>query len=483
VGESHITYTDMLTLEDITAAKIGILGFGKEGQAVANFLHRHGLTATVFDNKKTRTDFPAEQLAGFEQQGFAFELGKDFGDFSGCAVLFRSPGIPRLSPAIVAAESRGVIITSQTKWFFDYCPARIIGVTGTKGKGTTVSLIARILQAAHLADVTGPYMKSSTKIYVTGNIGKQDPLDILPELSSDDIVVFELSSFQLQDLTRSPWAGVCLMVTQEHLDHHTSVEEYQHAKSSIIAHQSSDDIAIYSDDYPASIAIGQSGKGHTFAYSRFHSVRSGVYAEGEQIHIAGMPTSGDFTVADRLLRGAHNLENICAAVAVGASVGVPLEVLAQAIKEFPGLEHRLEFVGEYEGVSFYNDSISTVPESSIAALQAFEEPKIIILGGSEKGSDFIELGKVVAASNMRGVILIGDMTERLAAALQQAGNTALVVSGARSMSEIFAQIAGMAQTGDVVLLSPACASFGIFKNYQDRGEQFKAAARQFRAFS
>lgn len=469
----------MLTIEDLAKTNIGIVGFGKEGQAVARYLAQHRLTAVVFD-EQDRSNLPQQELSELEAKGFSFILGKPLLDFGSCTVLFRSPGIRRLHPAFTAAEAHGSIITSQTKFFFDHCKATIIGVTGTKGKGTTATLIARILESAQAAQVGSSLLQQNTRVYLTGNIGKVDPFDILDELQESDIVVFELSSFQLQDLTRSPHIGVCLMVTQEHLDHHVDLAEYHAAKSAIVAHQSTSDFAIYSDDYPASQAIGAQSKGMHFSFSRYHTVAQGAYAEGDSIHLVETPQSGILDISHKLLPGAHNLENMCAASIVASIAGVPTTVIQDAVVNFSGLEHRLEFVGEFGDVKFYNDSISTVPESTIAALDSFSAPTVLIVGGSEKNSDFTELARHIATNtHVRGLIVVGVTAPRIIRALVESDFIGPIQQGAQNMDEIFTQVRKLAQSGDVVLLSPACASFGMFKNYKERGEKFREAAQKY----
>ena len=468
----------MLTLENLRSKKIGIVGFGKEGQAVASFLDSQNLFATVYDSKN-RDEFDDEVLKKLEANRFTFKFGESLKSFDDSEVIFRSPGFPRLSEGLLEAETRGAIITSQTKWFFDHCPALIIGVTGTKGKGTTVTLIAEILNKAKELGIVSDIILEDSDIYVTGNIGKDDPFELLRKLKNTDIVVFELSSFQLQDLTKSPRIAVCLMITQEHLDHHKDIEEYRRAKSSIVRYQNESDVCIYNWDYPGTVAIGRLGQGRKFMVSRHRQIENGVYASGEQIIVSGMMQNGKIDVSKRILKGAHNLENICSAVAVAVMLGVPLEVQQGTIVNFKGLEHRLEFVGEVRGVKFYNDSISTVPESSMAAIEAFKEPKVIILGGSDKGSEFDQLATTMQNSNIRCAVLIGEMTNKIHQALEAHGSEYPILTGANNMQEVLAQVKSIAQSGDVVLLSPACASFGMFKNYKDRGEQFKEWVSKF----
>lgn len=469
----------MLTVEDLKKARVGIVGFGKEGQAVARFLHKNGLTAHLYDEQLQST-FGEQELSILQAAGFVFHFGEKLSSFSDCTILFRSPGFHRLHPALVDAEAHGTVVTSQTKFFFDHCPAPIIGVTGTKGKGTTATLITRILEAACEAKVVNNLLHAQTRIFVTGNIGKLDPLDILPTLSSQDVVVFELSSFQLQDLTVSPRIGVCLMVTQEHLDHHVDLAEYHAAKSSIVAYQKPGDYAVYSDDYPASQYIGAKGQGAKYTFSRYHVVEQGAYVEDNRVHLVGTPQSGIFDVSHKLLPGAHNLENICAGSVAASVAGAPMSIIEKIVVNFSGLEHRLEYVGEYASVKFYNDSISTVPESAIAALGSFTAPTVLILGGSEKNSDFTELANTIStSSHVRGIIVVGVTAERIVSALSAAGYAGAIKQGAHNMTEIFIQIHELALPGDVVLLSPACASFGMFKNYKERGELFKDAAKKY----
>lgn len=464
----------MATIEDLRTQTIGIIGFGKEGQAVARFLRRHGLHALVFD-EQPRSAFPEELVRELEGVGFVFQMGAPITDFSGVNIVFRSPGFHRLHPALRAAEAAGLIVTSQTKWFLEQCSAQVIGVTGTKGKGTTVSLIARCLEQAIAQGGVGEKISPNAAVFVTGNIGKTDPLDLLEVLEPKDFVVFELSSFQLQDVTTSPHIAVCLMVTSEHLDHHKSLEEYHAAKAPIASYQELDDAVIYAVDYEVSRRIGQLSRGTRYGYSRADSVQPGVSVRDEVFIFRGTPEDGEIDVHTRILRGKHNLENMAAAALAALAAGVPLPVIQHALVSFPGLEHRLEYVRTVNGVSYYNDSFATTPESTMAAIAAFDVPKVVILGGSEKNSDFHTLAKRIAETKtIRGLILIGVTAPRIIDALQTAGYTGLYVTGAATMREIGEQIIQVAQPGDVVLLSPACASFGMFENYKGRGKQFKS---------
>ncbi len=434
----------MSGIEELKQHKIGILGFGQEGQAVLKYLTNNGLTATIFDQKD----------------------GDNYlDDISECTLLFRSPGIWRKHPKILEAEKNGSIITSQTKWFFDQSPAKIIGVTGTKGKGTTSSLIFEILKANGRTP--------DKDVYLTGNIGKIQPLEFLDNTTSETIVVYELSSFQLQDLTVSPHIGVCLMVTQDHLDHHSHLEEYHFAKSSISAFQGPDDLCIYNADYEASAKIGKMGSGKKLAVSSKKKPEFGAFIIDNTISLIFPDGIEEINCAERKLRGVHNLENIAAASLVGKALGIDLNTITTAVNGFAGLEHRLQLVAEKDGVKYYNDSISTVPETTVAAINSFTEPIHLLLGGSDKGSDYTEMVKsLIQRKNVAEIILLGKTGNKIKQLLEQENSPIPMHGPYTDLAEAMNQIKQTAKSGEVVLLSPASASFDMFKSYADRGNQF-----------
>lgn len=399
--------------------KVAFLGLGVDAGDVESWLRAQGAIITILDEKQDPNAFA--DLCGFD-------------------ALVRSPGVYRHRPEIVAAEEAGVLITSKMKIFFDVCPTKnIIGVTGTKGKGTTGTLVYEMLKAA------------GKEVIVGGNIGK-GMFEHLENVTPDSWVVLELSSFQLIDLHTSPHIAITLMITIDHLDWHKDLTEYVEAKSAITRFQKPDDISVYNEEYPASVHIGMLGEGKKIAIRR-----------------------SDWSAPVRL-RGEHNKENFAAAAAAARAVGVSDEVILAVAKDFKGLEHRLEEVATVKGVTYYDDSISTTPDTAIAAISAFTEPLVIILGGSEKGADFTELGKVIAKSpHVKGVVLVGITAPKIKESLLAAGATCPLQEGATSMEEIMAQVQELVSPGSAVVLSPACASFGMFKNYKDRGDQFKAA--------
>jgi len=399
---------------DFKNKKVAILGWGMDTQDVEPWLKTQGVIATILDEKKD---------------------GKPFGDLSTYEVLVRSPGVYRYKNEIVEAEERGVIVTSKTKIFFDVFPGKIIGVTGTKGKGTTSTLIYQILKEA------------GREVILGGNVG----MGLFDKnWNSDTWAVVELSSFQLIDLHKSAHIGVVLMTTSDHLDWHKSGDEYVQAKGNLIRFQRGEDYAVVNKDYENSRKIGEMGM-------------------GKKIWVSGKDFSGKAG-----LRGQHNKENIAAAIAVSKIIGIEESVFLKVVSDFKGLEHRLEEVARVNGVTYFDDSFSTTPETTIAAIKSFAEPMILIAGGSEKGSDFNELGRVIAeSSNIKAVILIGEMAIRIEEAI--ANNIGLVklIRGCKSMQKIVAAASNAASPGDVVVLSPACASFDMFKNYKERGDEFK----------
>ena len=465
--------------------KIALLGFDREGRSTFRLLREdpafRDAELWILDRDENVALPPgAHARLGEGYLAALDELGP--GD-----IVFRTPGARAHLPELVRARARGVEVTSATRLFFARCPGTIIGVTGTKGKGTTSSLIHAMLKA------------DGRKALLAGNIGVP-ALDILPEVDASTWVVLELSSFQLVDLDRSPHIGVALMVTSEHLDWHETVEDYAEAKSHIVRAQGPDDIAVLAADYPRSAAYADLTPGTIFLFSRHHAVARGAWAEeGAFWFSAGAPSGENHDAHPRAIPmigpkericataalripGEHNWENACAAIAAAKAAGVATAAIVEAIQNFQGLAHRLEFVAEAGGVRYYNDSYSTTPDAAIVALEAFAAPKVLILGGSSKGSDFTELGRAIDAAaekgGIRAIIGIGMEWPRIKEHIHAAGIAFL--EDLHSMEEIVRAAHGAARRGDVVILSPACASFDMFKNYSDRGDQFRNEAHRLR---
>jgi UDP-N-acetylmuramoylalanine--D-glutamate ligase len=287
------------------------------------------------------------------------------------------------------------------------------------------------------------------------------------EINSEDWVVLELANFQLIDTKYSPRIGVCLMVASEHLDWHPDIDEYLAAKQQLFRWQTAEDIAVYyaQNDYSKQIVSISAGQKVPYLQAPGAVVENGEVKIDNQV----------ICRTDELrLLGTHNWQNVCAAVTTVWQITQNTEAMRSVLTSFSGLEHRLELVRELAGVKYYDDSFGTAPETAIVAIEAFAEPKIVILGGSDKGASYGGLAKAVASGNVRLAILIGEQAPRIEQALQEQGFTATKPGGS-TITEIVATAQATAQPGDVVILSPACASFDMFKNYKDRGEKFKAA--------
>ena len=462
-----------MEIKDLQGKLVGILGYGIEGKAVAEYLLKHGIKPVLFD-QKTWSEWPEDQQKLISGLKVNFIFGRDcFKELKGFDVVFRSPGIQISS--IKKQLPNSAIITSQANFFFEHCPAKIIGITGTKGKGTTSALVYEILREQSKTKKFRPFL--------TGNIGKIQPLDFLDNLEAEDWVVYELSSFQLQDLSKSPHVGVVLMITSEHLDYHKNIKEYQEAKTAIVKYQDKNDFAIINRDFPGSMAIGAFGKAQKAFFSRQKRLDQGCFIENDEIVVTGILAKKTkiLKISELQLRGRHNLENVCAATLAALSAGCSVQSIKKVSKKFKGLEHRLEFVTEKKGIKFYNDSFSTTPETAIAAIESFSSPEIIILGGSSKNSNFDSLAKAIKSSdNVKEIILIGREAGKIKDSINRSGGfKGKLLEGARNMGEIFEQVKSTAEKGDIVLLSPACASFDMFSSYLDRGQQFKTESLSY----
>jgi UDP-N-acetylmuramoylalanine--D-glutamate ligase len=446
--------------------KIAILGFAKEGQAAYDYWNRDGNGITICDQNAA-----VETPSGAQTQ-----LGIDYlNNLDRFDLLVRTPALHPSDISTANIESPDILskVTSITNEFFRVSSTKnIVGVTGTKGKGTTSTLIAKILEAA------------GKRVHLGGNIGTP-LLELLKNsIKADDWVVMELSSFQLIDLKHSPHIAVCLMVVPEHMDWHEDRDEYISAKQQLFMNQTGTDIAIYYSKNENSEAVSDASQGIQVPYMAAPGaevVDGKITIESQQI----------CDVSELKLLGKHNWQNACAAITAvwSAMMGevesqVLIEATRSVLTSFSGLEHRLEFVRELAGVKYYNDSFGTTPETAIVAIEAFEQPKVVILGGSDKGADFSVLARTVANNTIRQVILIGNtshphyktVTPKIEAALRAQGVDTLlstVKPGGITMNEIVQVARDAAQPGDVVLLSTACASFDLFKNYKERGEQFK----------
>lgn len=398
--------------------RIAILGYGLEGKSALRFFRREVRSARL-------------EVRDIKLQGRNYLKGLEKFD-----MIVRSPGVPYLTPEIQRAKKAGVEVTSATKLFFKYARGKIIGITGTKGKGTVATLFYKILKAA------------GKDAHLVGNMGVP-MLDELPKLKKKSISVLELSSFQLQDLDYSPDIAVILDITPDHLNYHRSFREYLNAKAKIVEnHSPNPPLTFYFPNNRFSKLIAQKSRGKKVAVLPNKSL------------ILKLP-------------GFHNLKNISMAAVVAASLGVSQKIIKNTIKNFKGLPHRLEFVREVLGVKYYNDSAATNPAATIAALKSFDQPKILIAGGQGKNLSYKPLGAAIKKSNVKYMILFGKNKLEIKKAVAGAAPIKLVSdlkSAVRIASKVY-------QNGDVVLLSPASTAFGEFLSYAERGEYFKKLVR------
>ncbi len=446
--------------------RIGIVGWGVETKSAYNFFGDEHDYLIV--NEEPRDDFPAVsdkirlQFLPTDRPVGMVSMVEDLSYLEGIdkcdKIIYQPTAYHNLKKTFGNDSAFWSKATTVLHIFFETVKTKnIIGVTGSKGKGTTSTLIAKMLEAA------------GKKVHLGGNIGLS-VLDFVKDVGPDDWVVLEIANFQLHEFPYSPHIALCLMITREHMDWHPDLDEYVAAKANIFKHQKPDDIAIYYDKNKYSKEVAAYSPGKKVPYY----AQPGAYVRDDGMIVAGESEVEIMPKTGVKLLGEHNLQNICAAITAVWEISQSLDPIKEVLSSFSGLEHRLEFVRSLDGVKYYDDSFATTPESTIVALRAFKEPKIVILGGHDKGLPFEALAAEVAANNVRRVIAIGQTAGKITELLKARGFTD-IVTGVDKMPDIVAAARKTAQPGDVVLLSTACASFGLFKDYKERGEQFKQA--------
>ncbi|MBI4033704.1 UDP-N-acetylmuramoyl-L-alanine--D-glutamate ligase [Candidatus Saccharibacteria bacterium] len=459
--------------------KVGIVGWGVEGQSVYRYFGSEHSYLIV--SEEPRDDFPRESgsikvqfVPARRTPGITGNV-TDLSYFNGLdacdKIVYTPTSYKNLLKVFGDNPDFWSKATTSLDIFFETVKTQnIIGVTGTKGKGTTSTLIAKMLEA----ELSTSSSQGGKKVYLGGNIGR-GVLDFVRDVQPQDWVVLELSSFQLYKFNHSPRVAVCLMITKEHMDWHDSFEEYIEAKANLFKYQTAEDIAVYFSKDENSKTIAYSSPGKKVPYFE----KPGAYVRDDGTIVLGEAEIINKTEVK--LIGEHNLQNTCAALtAVSETNPEPVEWIDKAkvvLSSFSGLEHRLELVRELQGVKYYDDSFATTPDAAIVALKAFKEPKVVILGGSDKGLPFDSLADEVVKANVRRTIVIGDTAGKISSLLQERGFLA-ITPGLEKMTDIVEVARKLAQPGDVVLLSTGCASFGLFKDYKDRGNQFKKAVSE-----
>jgi UDP-N-acetylmuramoylalanine--D-glutamate ligase len=467
-----VTFDPEVTAEEFRGRRVTIIGLGKgrTTAGLARFLVGKGANVTIADPK------PREELVdGIARLGDVADKVKlilgpstDETALAEPDFVFVIPGIRPRSPTILRALSRGVPVLTEMALFFRLCPATIVGITGTKGKTTTTTLVERVLSQ-------GP-----RRVVVGGNIGTA-VIQEVDNLRPEDIVVLELSSFQRETLGHSPQVAVVTNVLEDHIDHHGTRDAYIAAKKNIVAWQGPRDIAVLNLDDPATLALHTGAASEVRGFSLSLRPKRGAHLDqnGDLVLVSGDRRTVLCKATELRVPGRHNVANALAAAVVGDAFDIPADVIGRVLREFEGVPRRLETVAEKDGVLWVNDSAATTPAATISALAAYERPAIAILGGVSKGADFSELAGVLV-HRAHGAVLIGRAADEIASAIAAADhNGAVEVRRAATLEEAVAHARKMARPGDVVLLSPANASFDMFSSADERGEKFAAIVRSF----
>ena len=454
----YTTFREFLSnLKDKT---VTVVGAGVSNTPLIEALLTAGIDTTIRD--KCSLDVLGEAAISFKKRGAHMRLGHDYLDDLTQDVIFRTPGLMPTDPALRAAVARGAILTSEMEVFFDVCPCKIIAITGSDGKTTTTSIIAKLLE------------NQGERIHIGGNIGTP-MLCSADDMHPDDVAVIELSSFQLITMQKSPDTAVVTNLAPNHLDIHSDMEEYIEAKRNIFMHQKHTDRAVFNLDNETTRDYAKAAPaGDVLFFSRHQRVNNGVYLKDGCIYDATDGNSSMIMQAkDILIPGVHNIENYLAAFAAVKSI-VSYDVMRETARTFSGVPHRIELVRELRGVRYYNDSIASSPSRCIAGLRSFEQKVILIAGGKDKGISFDELGEEITG-RVKKLILTGMTVKQIYDAVKKAPGYSeeLEILQCDEFTDAVQTAAKTAVNGDIVLLSPACTSFDRFKNFEQRGNLFK----------
>jgi len=451
-------------MKDWNGKRVLILGAARQGLALARWLSLHGAHVTLSDmHSADELRIARESLAEFQIDwalgGHALEL------LDSTDVLCLSGGIPLTLPIVAEAIKRGIPLSNDSQIFMEAVPCKTIGITGSAGKTTTTTLVGQMAKGAY-----------GDKAYVGGNIG--DPLiNYLDDMETDDVAILELSSFQLDQMTISPTIAAILNVTPNHLDRHGTMEAYTAAKARILEFQSKSDTAVLGRDDKGAWSLRDKVKGklYTFSLDELEEGLNGAYFQEGLLNLRDGNAYLPLILREKIsVRGDHNVLNVLAALTIGHAAGFPLDAMLGAVEDFRGVPHRLELVRELRGVRWYNDSTATAPERSKAAIRAFDEPIVLMLGGRDKDLPWEELMQLVN-ERVSHVVLFGEAAEKIQKAADSLGlrERRFTITRAADLHEAVFKAAEIAESGDVVLLSPAGASFDQFRDFAERGERFR----------
>lgn len=449
---------------ELNNKRVLVVGLGKSGIASALFLKAHGARVTVSDTKSG--DELRNEIPTLLDHGITVETG-GHGErtFRGQDLIVVSPGVPVDAPLLAQARAMGEAVIGEIELAAQFLPGPIVAITGSNGKTTTTTLTGEILTAGGIPTLVG------------GNIGTP-AISLADRATRETAIVLEVSSFQLETIQMfRPKVAVVLNVTPDHLDRHRTFEDYVDAKARIFENQGSDDFAVLNEDDPTCVAMAGRTRAQGFWFSRQKEVKQGAWVrEGnilfrDEAGAQGKAQREIMLVSEIPLKGAHNLENVLAAMCTGMLMGCAPEKIRQAVRDFKAVEHRLEFVATIRGVDYYNDSKATNVDATIKALESFPANIHLILGGKDKGSDYTVLNDLLR-QRVKRVYTIGAAAEKIESQIK---GTEIV--HAETLENALHKAHAVAEPGDVVLLAPACASFDQFKNYEQRGQVFKEIVR------
>lgn len=456
----EVRFTNLVSRLDLNKKRVLVVGLGRSGVASALFLKSRGARVTVSDAKSE--DQLPDEIPALLDQGIAVETG-GHGErtFQNQDLIVVSPGVPVDSQALNQARAFGAPVIGEIELACEFLPGRIVAITGSNGKTTTTTLIGEILA------------KSGVKTLVGGNIGTP-AISLVPEATAETAVVLEVSSFQLETIRSfHPAITVVLNVTPDHLDRHRTFAAYVNAKARIFENQTSDDFAVLNADDPTCVEMAARTRAQVFWFSRENLGEKGAFVKDAQLTFRRDNSDFDIMpVAEVLLKGAHNVENVLASICAAALMGCDPVRIRDAVRQFKAVEHRLEFVATAQGVDYYNDSKATNVDATIKALESFPANVHLILGGKDKGSDYTLLNELLR-ERVKCVYTIGAAAEKIESQIR--GPKKVVSSG--TIESAVRQASDSAVPGDIVLLAPACASFDQFQNYEHRGRIFKELVR------
>lgn len=445
---------------DLNGKRTLVVGLGKSGVASALFMKAHGARVTVSDTKSG--DELRNEIPVLLDHGITVETG-GHGDrtFRGQDLIVVSPGVPVDAPPLVQARSLGETVIGEIELAAQFLPGPIVAITGSNGKTTTTTLTGEIMAAAGFPALVG------------GNIGTP-AISLAERAKPETVIVLEVSSFQLETIqTFRPKVAVVLNVTPDHLDRHRTFEIYVDAKSRIFENQQGSDFAVLNADDPTCVAIAERTRAQVFWFSRQKEVEQGAWVRDGNIVFRDSKGQREILeVSEIPLKGAHNLENVLAAVCAGVLMGCAPERIRQAVQNFKAVEHRLEFVATVNGVDYYNDSKATNVDATIKALESFPANIHLILGGKDKGSDYTVLNDLLR-KRVKRVYTIGAAAAKIESQIVSSRNGGPELVHAETLENALRKASAVARPGDVVLLAPACASFDQFKSYEHRGRVFK----------